>query len=99
MILTEEEAKTKRCQESFGPPLSPDGNAAVASQHSVFSAVQTSPMFCVGSACMAWRWKIEGGQMMVAPAPAGFNQAHAVPVPGTGQPSTTHGYCGKAGRP
>jgi hypothetical protein len=100
MILTEEEAKTKRCQESFGS----QPNAPFGSMHMAVTASYAQPMsptHCLGSACMAWRWKIEGGQMTVAPLYAGFNQgpSHAIPVPGTSKPSTTHGYCGKAGLP
>ena len=40
---------------------------------------------CIGSRCMAWRWDVEDKH-----------------VPGGGvirQRSTTHGYCGLAGRP
>jgi hypothetical protein len=40
MIVTEEEAKTKRCPEVFGHMIP---TASVPSQ-------------CVGSSCMAWRW-------------------------------------------
>lgn len=47
MILTEEEAKTKRCQEGFWP---------YAPMHSISSA---APLTCIGSACMAWRWARE----------------------------------------
>lgn len=115
MIVTEEEAKTKRCPESFPAHanISTDGttmSAPVFSHHQngmgingmgITVAIQTAPSHCIGSACMAWRWKLEGEHMMAAPIYAGFNQgpSHAVPVPGSGQPSTTHGYCGKAGRP
>jgi hypothetical protein len=83
MILTEQEAQTKRCQESFGPPLSQDGMSAAASPISVYQAVQTSPMNCIGSACMAWRW-VEGERSQ------GMFQGVSPP---------TKGYCGKAGRP
>lgn len=39
MILTEEDAKTKRCQEGFG------------------DRYQSSPINCIASGCMAWRWQ------------------------------------------
>lgn len=68
MIVTEEEAKTKVCQETLGGVSSWSGGDYV---HPARSAR------CAGSACMAWRWK-----------------RHDY----TGAP-TSHGYCGKAGRP
>lgn len=83
MILTEEEAKTKRC------PVNPWTGPANRITH------------CVGSECMAWRWRIEAEHMTIAPVYPGFIHGpnQAVPVPGTGQRSTTHGYCGIAGKP
>jgi hypothetical protein len=47
MIVTEEEAKTKRCQETFGPGTS---------EWITFPADRN----CIGSACMAWRWHNDG---------------------------------------
>lgn len=93
MIVTEEEAKTKRCQESFAactgvsvdgavyqsswshppPPLGGPGYCAT---------VFTAPMNCLGSACMAWRWRLAGPD-------------HNIDR-GDGEKV---GYCGKAGRP
>lgn len=55
MKLTEEEAKKTRCQESFGPPFSPDGSALTIAI-GMTQAVQTSPTHCIASECMAWRW-------------------------------------------
>jgi hypothetical protein len=74
MILTEEEAKTKRCQESFGFPTQP-----------------AFPSHCIGSACMAWRWKwfVTGGQ------PDG-SVTHHHTLASNGDKL---GYCGKAGQP
>lgn len=58
MIVTEEEAKTKRCQESFGDTnVSPSGAAYAAHiSYGASTAVQTSPSYCIGSECMAWDW-------------------------------------------
>ena len=86
MIVSEEEAKTKRCQESFGPYyVTPEGGQshmpmmhAVSIDHGAYGAVLNgpslptvaAPAFCIGSACMAWR-----------------------------QWTDRSGYCGKAGNP
>ena len=83
MSVTEEEAKTKRCQEGFGPPLSdlpmtfPMGGGGGWPAH-------TSPVHCIGSACMAWRWLLFG---------------HVSDTPRTLGDDRSRGYCGKAGKP
>lgn len=82
MILTEEEAKTKRCQEGFWP---------YAPMHSKDSA---APLTCIGSECMAWRWK--RGSVYV---PDVIDKTLFTKYEDKGDYSTTHGYCGKAGRP
>ena len=93
MIVTVEEAKTKRCQEGYaasnGTTTNPDATLtfskpfATMSASSVYASAQadqgpTAPFFCLGPACMAWRWREDD-------------------ISGT-RPSTTHGYCGKAHR-
>jgi hypothetical protein len=85
MILTEEEAKTKRCQESFGS----QPNAPFGSQHeSVTSgfAQPMSPTHCIGSACMAWRWG--KSTQSTCYYPEGTKAT---------DPETWRGYCGKVG--
>lgn len=95
MIVTEEEAKTKRCQESFGPLYVTERggetyvppftavpfayNASVATGGPHLPTIAT-PSHCIGSACMAWRW------------------ANAFDKNGDHIPSKTKGYCGKAGK-
>ena len=58
MTFTEDEAKTKRCQESFG-----DGNVtaqghmvSVQAGYGAAYAMGTSPSMCIASRCMAWEW-------------------------------------------
>lgn len=48
MILTEDQAKTKRCQEGFGPSSDKTAMQSVG--------IWTQPAFCIASGCMAWRW-------------------------------------------
>ena len=50
-------------------------------------------LHCAGCRCMAWRWAVQK-RLVIAPsddAPA--NEYY------TSETSTTHGYCGLAGRP
>lgn len=94
MLTTEDEAKTKRCQESFpaSQGLSIDGAITHTSSpalpagypltsgggYGVTMATASAPLMCLGSACMAWRWSL----------PESINAADNI-----------FGYCGKAGRP
>ncbi|MCA1458059.1 hypothetical protein I6F35_33540 [Bradyrhizobium sp. BRP22] len=91
MLVTEEEARSKRCQESFG-----DGSVSAGAAQAMgvpvnpfshgfspASMVHASPHNCIGSACMAWRW-------MQVLASNGMDVV---------QDSRGRGYCGKAGRP
>ena len=98
MIVTEQEAKTKRCQESFG-----DGNlgSGFAEPRPAFSfggagfvttaAATTSPMYCIGSACMAWRWHAWATYKHRDDDGRSFDMEVRL--------SETHGFCGKAGIP
>jgi hypothetical protein len=57
MIVTEEEARTKRCQESFGPVhVTPSGEMISMYVSAPTLTVQTSPTNCIASKCMAWCW-------------------------------------------
>lgn len=48
---------------------------------------------CIGSRCMAWRWRME--KVICT-----YDDPNAVARDYyTHEPSTTHGYCGLAGRP
>lgn len=99
MILTEEEAKTKWCPETRIHEVRGAGvyvNKPITDENPHGHANAASVM-CIGSACMAWRWATNGGHYE-AVAPNHHGPSFARLVPGTGTLSTTHGYCGKAGK-
>lgn len=64
MILTEEEAAKKRCPLAFGQPLDDPQSPATSTCTTMllhaagacYVAHATSPVHCLGSRCMAWRW-------------------------------------------
>jgi hypothetical protein len=69
MLLSEDEAKTKRCPEGFaaakgisvdGIPVMQPESAGPAHPHGAAGYYAVShggaPMNCIGSECMAWRW-------------------------------------------
>lgn len=96
MLTTEAEAKTKRCQESFGDSnigtgftqqqALPPGAFAFTPMATV--PVTTSPYHCIGSACMAWRW----GRLINVYDPTMIEGEFTVR-------QELGGYCGKAGKP
>lgn len=111
MVLSEEEAKNKRCQEGFAAAygLSEDGKQqgpiasmgmqapmsyAAGAAYAVYSQPHGgAPFNCLGSACMAWRWK----GWSRAP---GDDFSFTIDNPTADHPDYLHyGFCGKAGRP
>lgn len=77
--MTEEEAKTKRCCGS-----STCGEVRPVDDESRWSGPY--PNFCIGSACMAWRWAL----------PSALDAAgNLVPK----EKQVVPGYCGLAGQP
>lgn len=48
-----------------------------------------APSYCRGSRCMAWRWDFDYNSERISETELDI----------TGRFSTTHGYCGLAGRP
>lgn len=59
MIVTEQEASTKRCQESFGDNnVTSTGHIVAVNMYGGggTTAIGTSPSMCLGAACMAWCW-------------------------------------------
>lgn len=106
MLLTEEEARTRRCQEGFGPPLSANGTPMMTAATAVYTAIQTAPQNCIASGCMAWRWVepvyVEcttphsvdpgGDWRQIEAKPGEYQRWRRLKTPGGG-------YCGKAGKP
>lgn len=77
MLLTEQEAASKRCQESYGPPLLYDPSVHPHGLTSAIGAVVVgaihSPSHCIGSSCMAWRWRDDPCRLSKDdPPPRGF---------------------------
>ena len=54
-ILTEAEAKMRRCPYSFAPPYSSNGAKVPILTTGSSEAVFSSPTHCIASDCMAWR--------------------------------------------
>lgn len=88
MITTEEEAQTKRCQESY---------PAATASHNDIPTYTMAPINCIGSGCMAWRWVRENMYVPVLPSEPGG--ADFILHEQAGDYSTARGYCGKAGKP
>lgn len=85
-MMTEDEAKTKRCCGATGCG---EGRAV---QGTMNAAGEISPdylekRFCIGSACMAWQW--ERRVISIAEPPGTFAWVD----------ERTTGHCGLAGRP
>ena len=90
MIVTEEEAKTKRCcgPEGCGKANSDDMNKISAlcvemrplPPEAVAWALKQADQMCIGSACMEWRWFGVVSTMLVD----------------VNLPPPKHGYCGYA---
>ena len=89
-LLTEDEAKTKRC-------CGPEGCGYT---HTSATSTRAGERYCIASACIAWRWgqkrnpdwKPDHSGMMW-PSP------HPDDRPATHIRDTEHGYCGLSGRP
>ena len=99
--MTEAEAKTKWCPQTFGIPDVRD--------HEGNGIMQGGPFNCRGSECMAWRWsKKPMGQEqdhediardLVAMHPDRFSFDQMTSPIGILTDHVGTGYCGLAGRP
>jgi hypothetical protein len=91
MLLTEEQAREKVCQEGIN--FLKGTNAHILNDGGHQTVKMTVPDGgCIGSGCMAWRWlELPSERRGVS---IGYMLAQE-PV----RYSDTHGYCGKAGKP
>lgn len=55
-MLTEEEASTKRCPRSFGPSSASTDARTMNISGGSNTTEQASPIHCIASNCMFWRW-------------------------------------------
>lgn len=79
--MTEDEAKTKWCFAAVASHTNPRAGFDDPAYPKVFP--------CIASACMAWRWDLDGFDL-------DFDEAGPIRVRKT---KLAHGYCGLAGRP
>lgn len=81
--MTEEEAKTKWCPQSFAPAFDgePNPNFPGHMRHVRHGGLQT---LCCGSACMAWRWEAKVDVWLIVKVRVN---------------SRSEGFCGLAGKP
>src|SRR5882672_2807106 len=114
VIVTEEDAKAKRCHESFGDGwTTPDGRMATVGAASQGTALVASPYYCISSGCMAWRWSRQATLdewEKVVPHPddmkryvlAGYEEDpnhRGAMRKKISNAMPAFGYCGKAGKP
>jgi|HubBroStandDraft_1064217.scaffolds.fasta_scaffold778719_2 hypothetical protein len=93
VLVTEDDAKTKWC------PFTRVGEQASG-------AAENRPdgsFNCIGSACMAWRWKDDIERRWTQDAPEGDGWQRVEAIGGVAHwvrtHKTPHGFCGIAGHP
>jgi hypothetical protein len=90
--MTEEEAKKMRC---CGPQGCGGWNGNSNAGEAVFGYASEPIRFCIGSACMAWRWRTIKNPDWKEPNPMAF------PPPDRSNQyikSNDDGFCGLAGQ-
>lgn len=109
MILTEEEARTKWCPEAR-VAIDAQGYSAANRFGDDGKSYLGSQTFCIGSACMAWRWEGDWSDQKIHPntleawAKYGWVKVDD-PFEGDDGTITVRyagrrvGFCGKAGKP
>lgn len=73
MIVTEEEAGTKRC---CGPKDCGQSLVRVPSQYAAHPELNLGPRMCIGSACMAWIWRWVPGETSKTNGSCGYAGDH-----------------------
>ena len=89
--MTEDQAKEKWCPFVVASHTDPRGRAGY-SREEIGLPADTFTHACIGSACMAWRWRRGGrhpGDAGASVDPRGFWHRDGQPL----------GYCGLAGEP
>lgn len=82
-------------QTSVAPPAMHSVGAGYGAAITTMAAAATAPIFCLGTACMAWRWRGWTNE-----GPDGPDHRLTNRNPTQGHPDYhRYGYCGKAGRP
>ena len=91
-MITETEAKTKWCPNTFG---------AMAAQNEYGAPIRDAgPYLCVASACMAWRWKYKKGDLIPTLTKIGWTAQNGETSEVTYRVAEEEeGYCGLAGKP
>lgn len=90
-MMTEEEAKTKWCQQTYNvDPICNEYGSSIR---------EAGPHPCCGSACMAWRWQPQQWKFNAPHGGSCFENKDTDGYGRKGKAQPRMGYCGLAGKP